>query len=66
MLITVQPSRYRKHLAETNFKNKNIFNKNDKTIIKDAYLKILTNNADLSLSSSQNNSNSLNNDGWTQ
>lgn len=44
----------------------NIKNKNNKTIIQDVRLNISTNNLNTSLSSSKNNSNSPNNDGWTQ
>lgn len=52
--------------VKTNIKNKNIINKNNKTIIQDARLNIPINNPNLSFSSSQKNLNSLNNDGWTQ
>jgi len=47
--------------AKSNYKNKNIINKINKTNIQDALLNIPTNNPDLSHSSSPNNSNSLNN-----
>ncbi|KAF0755466.1 Nucleic-acid-binding protein, partial [Aphis craccivora] len=53
---------------KTNIKNKNINdnnkNKNNKTITQDARLNISTNNSNASLSSTQNNTNSPNNDGW--